>query len=65
MEDNLDEMRRPRSKKYLAMVRALRMNYDVLAEYEKMLEQSVQEQTEDSLVSIVAKVNAIEIQAIW
>ena len=38
MEDGYDEMRRPRSKQYMATVRALRMDYDILAEYKALLE---------------------------
>lgn len=38
MEDGYDEMRRPRSKQYMATARALRMNYDILTEYQTLLE---------------------------
>lgn len=63
MQDEYDERRRPRSKKYLATVRALRAQYDILTEYEAMLEEPVQGETVDLSGNICTpQIRTIEIQ---
>lgn len=62
MEDAYDERRRPRSKRYLATIRALRTQYAILAEYEAMLLEPVSDWNEWGNELVDPQIRAIKIQ---